>query len=1062
MADANLLEVLSKESKVDDIIIYGNVRCAIGKPDYLGGSVKLKEGFFALVDVLALKCGGIDYFGTDYTDSKHIYFSKGSIVIALDDVEYIGKNVKVYGKGSKGCTIKRQRAKSFRDGVVAFSWVRDGSSWSIIPNRVVMISSKDVGGTSLDGYLVPFRHPDSTLGIMEYTGVSKVIPLDTNSLGGTWKYLDSGVDLSSLRLDLVSRDYTKGRSQFVDIVEESVTNLTKKAEEFSKELVSYIEKMAKSSEGEYVDKDSLLQASNILINRFAGGIGKFYNLRLDSNSKLKGRDVIDDFLEDISKEKFILGQEVDSDSNKDMNSLEIFKLVEELKSNVSLDYTVLLKPTGLGIMDNPFTYASCIMGCITGVGVEAIVSNYNSCYRHNSLSLENWFWCLFNNPYLCGLLGGSLSVEDCDRIFCSFFSGGSKEECVKYREYLVILEGIKNASSRYTLVNKNTLADSNILYSSKARGLVEKYGVPLSKNNIILVSKVCDNIIKMNPKGLGVSSSINLILDSLNAVGLIELVDDSVILSSDLHKEYYIYKTLYDMSTDSTGIEDKEIETTIKEFESSRGFKLEPLQKKGIHLTKYRVGVLSGCAGSGKTTTSDCMVECIKKYLPSYELRFGAPTGKAARRLSEVVGGGVKTIHSMFGLGLGGTPYITTKKIGSFRKNSEGVKYAYILDEMAMCNTNLMYEIVKNIDEESSLVYFLGDIKQLPPIGKGSPFKALMSYLPCIELGVSKRASENGKINYNCGLLNFASDGVVAELQEGDDFKIVGCRDAEIQSEVVGMFRNMLFRYDEDEIQVVTGYQTEKYPWSTYQLNPLLQKLLRKPKDLLYRYNDRNFMRGDRVIHINRNAYDMPRFRLQEGGMNHFEEVVTFGVVNGEVGKIVGYVKSTDCTIFSWVDEGDSEDSDMQALIEKRRNTSVSIRKESGYRDEHLYFVIVQVYDVDLCEDVYLLYHANYREGASYDYSMVFSGGDLGYLDLAYALTTHKMQGSQSKAIIIPLGSSSSSKFMNRNMLNTMITRASDEVALIGSVVGKSSALTNGRRVTSISEGNDILSILAD
>ena len=202
--------------------------------------------------------------------------------------------------------------------------------------------------------------------------------------------------------------------------------------------------------------------------------------------------------------------------------------------------------------------------------------------------------------------------------------------------------------------------------------------------------------------------------------------------------------------------------------------------------------------------------------------------------------------------------------------------------------------------------------------------------------------------------------------------------------------------------------------------------------------------------------------------MKKFEEVATFGIVNGELGKIVGYVKSTECSIINWKDKDYTEeewkelDRGMRHLIIKRRKTSVDIRNEAEFKDKNLYFVVVQVYDVDLEEDVVVLYHANYRENVSTDYAKVFSGGDLRYLDLAYALTTHKMQGSQSKAIIIPLGSTSNRNFMNRNMINTMITRASDEVALIGSVKGKNCALTNGRRVTSVEDGEDVLSILAD
>ena len=225
-------------------------------------------------------------------------------------------------------------------------------------------------------------------------------------------------------------------------------------------------------------------------------------------------------------------------------------------------------------------------------------------------------------------------------------------------------------------------------------------------------------------------------------------------------------------------------------------------------------------------------------------------------------------------------------------------------------------------------------------------------------------------------------------------------------------------------------------------------------------------MVNDRVIHVNRNAYDMPRFRRHD--KYTFEEVVTHGVVNGELGKIVGYVRSSECNIIAWdgdfISEGEFNalDSNMKSLIEKRRNTSVDIRNEAIYKDENLYFVVVQVYDVDLKEEVYVLYHANYKDSLSLDYAKTFTGGDLRYLDLAYALTTHKMQGSQSKAIIIPVGSSSSVNFMNRNMLNTMITRASEEVALIGSVRGKNSALTNGRRVTNIEEGEDVLSLLSE
>ncbi|MGV3076438.1 ATP-dependent DNA helicase [Clostridium baratii] len=804
------------------------------------------------------------------------------------------------------------------------------------------------------------------------------------------------------------------------------------------------------------------------VHSFINGIASRYNLSLSPRTKVKGKEFVDDLLDNISSVKFRNdNSEEEEEVANSSSSKDLFKEIENLKKMISLNpYALSPDLVNIPLLKDYLKYAILVIGEVTGIGLEDIVSNHNSCQIYNELDTVVWFWCLIRNPYLCGLLGSGLNIVDCDKIFCGFSEGYDEEEITKYRDMLLVLDKIKNASSRSTLVNKRRLLSPTDNYPALGRRYLEDNGAPFSKNCLIAVSIMKDDIIEVDKSSVGLSSDIEEVLKDLNELGIIEEVNDGVILSSDLYKEYIIYSTLIEKGEDPTGVTDEDIEETIGLFEKSRGFKLEKLQKDGINLTKYRAGVLSGCAGSGKTTTSDCMVDVIKTFLPGYELKFGAPTGKAARRLAEVVGGNVKTIHSMFGLGLGSDPYIVGRS-RNHKKNTEGCNYAYILDEMAMSNSNLMYDIVKNLGKED-LVYFLGDIKQLSPIGKGSPFRSLMHFLPCVELGVSKRAAENGKINYNCGLINFVSDDYIVELQEGEDFIIKPCADADVQVETVNMFKDMLNRFDEDDIQVVTGYQTDKYPWSTVQLNPLLQNLLRKPTDLLYVYNDQKFMRNDRVIHVKRNAYDMPRFRMSGSG-SVFEEVPTFGIVNGELGKIVGYVKSTECTIFKWGDVEYSEeewnklDPDLKALIEKRKNTSVEIRDESNYKDENMYFVIVQIYDVDLKEDVVVLYHANFKEGLSVDfYSKTFVGGDLKYLDLAYALTTHKMQGSQSKAVIIPLGSSCSSNFMNRNMLNTMITRASDQVALIGSVRGNNSALTNGRRVTNIEEGEDVLGLLAE
>lgn len=1071
MADANLLEILDKESKLDNMIVYGNVRCAIKKPNFLSSSVGLTDGFFALVDVLALRCNGEDYFSkyTNYQDNRHIYFSKGSLVVVLNDKEFIGKNVRIYGRTLKGCTIKKQRTNSNRDGIVAFAWTKNNGSWCIIPNKVLPFGETDARGTVLEDYIVSlvngvgFTYPYSINAIMEYSGVLDAEPLDVDKVKGALEYSDEPIDLSSIPLNLTYRLEASDESVYTDIVGEAVVDLRQKARSYSLDIVSDIKRRLSEENSKDFKGVSVDIVAKRIISSFVQGIASKYNVALGKGSKVKGKEFVEDLLDSMSSARF---RDPDNEDNGRTNTLELYKDIEDLKKRVALDPFVMeLGVSTIPVMRDCYKYASMIIGEVTGIGVEGMVASHNSSGTYNDLGTGEWFWCLIRNPYLCGLLGGSLNIVDCDRIFCSFSEGFDKEECLKYRNMLLMLDSIKNASSRSTLISKRELVNSVDSYPALGKRYIEACGFPFSRDCLVAVSLMKSELRAFNKTAFYVSSGAKRVLEDLNNIGLIEEVNDGIILSRDLHKEYVIYSTLIEKGRTPTGITDEDIKDTVEKFEALKGFSLEKLQKDGINLIKYEAGVLSGCAGSGKTTTSDCMVAGIEAYLPSHELRFGAPTGKAARRLAEVVGGNVKTIHSMFGLGLDSEPYIT-KRDKFIRKNDEGVSYAYILDEMAMSNSNLMYEIVNHLNS-GDLIYFLGDIKQLSPIGKGSPFRALMHFLPCVELGVSKRAAANGKINYNCGLINFVSDEKVVELQEGNDFEIKPCKDVDIQKETVDMFSRYLGEFAEDDIQVVTGYQTDKYPWSTAQLNPLLQNLLRKDKELLYVYNEQKFMKNDRVIHTKRNAYDMPRYRLLDTGS--FEEVVSFGIVNGELGKIVGYIQSTECRILPWQDEEYSDedwsnlDKDLKSLILKRRNTSVEIRNESTLKEENVYFVIVQVYDVDLKEDVVVLYHANFRENVSNEfYSKTFTGGDLNYLDLAYALTTHKMQGSQSPAIIIPLGSSSSPQFMNRNMLNTMITRASQKVGLVGSVRGKNSALTNGRRLTNIEEGEDVLSILAE
>ena len=124
----------------------------------------------------------------------------------------------------------------------------------------------------------------------------------------------------------------------------------------------------------------------------------------------------------------------------------------------------------------------------------------------------------------------------------------------------------------------------------------------------------------------------------------------------------------------------------------------------------------------------------------------------------------------------------------------------------------------------------------------------------------------------------------------------------------------------------------------------------------------------------------------------------------------------------------------------------------------------MQYYDTDLHRDVFVMYRSHLR-GVNSNFAMdstrYLEGVDLGNLDLAYALTAHKMQGSQAKAIIAVFGKSGSPMFVNRNMINVIITRSEEFVGLVGSITGEMSAISKGRANVSPKKRDDILGVLA-
>lgn len=1105
MADANLLEVLSKLGKsgyIDNILIFGKVRCAVERPESVG-DLKTLDGYFAILDTYAFRCLGTDYFGdsTSYSQNK-LYFTKGSILIFIDSLYWVGKNVKVFGASSRrGVKIRQQWVRKNKyDGISALAFVSDGSDYVVCPNKLFCLFSNDpdARGTELEDFMVSVVagqpvYPKSLSGIANYTGVAeyKEIKKDEKSIaaagevngtgsgkaGSKYAELPNGkVDVTKIDLKLTYHLNGAKKSEFYDVFKDEVVEMSKKREEFVEELKSEILSSYKDYTSKFGKGSSPIhEVARDLRSLFVKNIASRYT-EIIGKSKKHGSYYVSEFLKVCEDPNFFGG------GDGSIKKQDIEDSVQLLAQLVMVDPSYLKghnrdETDNIPLLGNDIQAAIAVLGIVSSIGAEKLADCVYWADHNYGIANDMILYVMIYMPYVLGIISSGISVVDCDILYYAldkrYGEYRDKELNMDLRCSLLFLENIANASDKDSLIPEYVLAKKKGHYPALAKRYLVNYGFMCSADYIEALSVYLGYRVEFPEKArqgfLNMEWYSKERKDFLSDSGIIDSIDDSLILMSDLEKEFMIYDVLIAKGSEKTGITQKVIDKTIEEFEAEKGFKLEKLQKEGIKLTLHKAGVLSGCAGSGKTTTSDCMIEVLKN-LNGYNIIMCTPTGKACRRLAEVVKGTVRTIHSQFGVGIGGGSYI--RSVGRSVPYNSQSKNIYILDEMAMCSMPLLFEICRHITN-SDLIYFLGDIKQLPAIGKGNPFALLMKILPCVELGVSKRAAEGSDINYNTTLINCCSDGVMRELSyNSKDFICKECSDVEIPLVVTNIWKSFMNgtmtgkAYDEDDIQVITAYQKNDISFSSPQLNVPLQAMLRRGDEMLFSNGGRTFYKNDRIIHTKRNDYSMCRYIMEPN--NTFRAILTFGMVNGEGGKIVDIVRSDMVHIIPLnVDnceagKGDYvnvSDTELNELLTKREARADDLRDDAKVKNSKVYFVIVKVYDVDLGYDVCVLYRASVH---MQDGLRVFEGGDLGNMDLAYALTTHKMQGSQSPVVILPFGSSCNPMFVNRNMINTMVTRAQEVVCCVGKVKDMDSPINKGRKFVSAVKCSDALTLLAN
>ncbi len=1098
MAVANVLKVLSRKGALKEVILYGKLRCFIEKPERLSGLEADGTGHFAILDVFAIKCVSENYFYQDNSGTYELYYSVGSALIYTNKSELLGEYVKVGGRVlSRGVTLKQQRGFGKTSGMTAFVFTKSNNGWVVLQNKIVklgetesslktasmldLVVKSQISGDNIElppeAYTVePYVACEDYVLLSEEEVQSTSVSLSNSSANGR-------IDVSKIDLKLTHHLDGMEMPEFAYAVEEELKEVSRLRSGYAKSLFIEMEDIHREV------GDTALEAASKIVDLFKEKI--LYNVTENTpGSRVKCRHYLTQFMECVAS-----SVSTDSESGKSSKMSE--KDVEEIQEKLLTNPESIYDPSMPEIIYNPISCATIIIGITTGIGYNSLRKNYNTIKRVGSVSNDAWFSTLLQNPYMLVMMGSGISLVEADIIYLSYSKvlmyNNQALKKVPVRQDLLLLKVIEESCSDVdSMVNKQTLIGYCKNYKYPGMRFMQLRSFPASEN-VYAVLRYMLGFDRPTQEDLELITNdyfySNSRVKDLIERGLIDTIDvqaengrseERIMLGKDMEKEFLIFSVFQSKGVRLSGLTDTQIEEVIDEYEAKIGFKLEPLQRDGIHLAKFCGAVLSGCAGSGKTTTSDCIKMCFEKYMDDYKLVYCAPTGKASRRLSEVVGGRVKTCHSEFRIGVGsGESYLLKIDKRPIKKKDNDTSHGkiYMIDEAGMLNRDVLYEVARSINDED-LIFFLGDIKQMPPIGVGVPFYTLMQIMPCVELGVNKRAADGSLVNYNTTLLNNMSDGVIEELLFDDNsFICTECSDENIQRMVVKSFKDWMSgakdgkQHSEDDIQVISGYATDKYVYSSSNLNPMIQQVLRANDKLLFYQGNKQFFRKDRVIHTRSNIYGMPRFL--KTGSNTFEELATLGVINGEMGILEGLVSSSNIEIKRPLESGSLDpmslvgtgayaniNGDVMAdILETREAYADRIIDMTSYIDGETYFAMMRVYDVDLKMDVYIFYPGM---GRMRDGVFSLSGNMLEDLDLAYALTCHKMQGSQTPVALIPLGSTCNPEFINRNMLNTMITRSQGCVELLGTIHGIDSPLNQGRQRVSKFKTSSLLQVLCD
>lgn len=408
-------------------------------------------------------------------------------------------------------------------------------------------------------------------------------------------------------------------------------------------------------------------------------------------------------------------------------------------------------------------------------------------------------------------------------------------------------------------------------------------------------------------------------------------------------------------------VPDIEIEQRIRNIEKLTEMELDEHQVTAVkEAVRNGLLVITGGPGTGKTTTINTIIKYFE--MEGMDIFLAAPTGRAAKRMSETTGFEARTVHRMLELNGG------VEGSAGFERNEQNPLETdvIIIDEMSMVDITLMHSLLKAVAVGTRLI-LVGDVNQLPSVGPGSVLKDIIDSHACNVVMLTKifRQASTSDIIVNAHKINQGEE-VVLDNKSMDFFFLKRYEADVIISVVLQLIKQKLPKFVDAtpyDIQVLTPMR--KGLLGVERLNGILQQYLNPPMKhkAEKEHGDILFREGDKVMQTKNNYQLVWEIRTKLG----LSVDKGTGVFNGDMG-IIREINDFAETLTVEFDEG--------RMVE-------------------------------------------------YPYKL------LDELELAYAITIHKSQGSEYPAVVIPL-LSGPSMLMNRNLLYTAVTRARKCVTLVG------------------------------